>query len=354
MIALNKPWYFKAVLLLIFTLFSCVKPAQEEEEMSITNFEAGILVANLGSEQNGIASVSYYHRKNGEVINELFRQENNGKAIGNSMESMSVYQGKVYLVSEDRLEVVELKSFKALSTVTGFELPRYFLGINANKAYVSDWGDGANGKIRVVDLVQNKVINTIETNTRGPEQMLLKGDRVYVTNSGGFLSDNRISIIDVNSDRVLSHFEVGVDPINILEDATGKIWVLSKGFIDSNNPSNSQAGRLSQIENDREVFQIELSNTARSLACNANRDVLYFVMDGWIYDFPINSTKLKQAPFVNKFCFRLGVDPQTDHLFCSDPKNYNQDGAVVIYDSGGKLLESFDAGLVPGGYYFSE
>ena len=339
--------------LFIIIISACGKTKMDDKDDPITTYDKGIIIANFGSSQNGESSISYYHRKNGAIINKLFQKENEGKTLAQTMESLTVFENRVYMVSKDKLIITDLKTMKLIETISGFEMPRYFLGINSRKAYVSDWGDGFEGKIKVVDLSQGKITKTIMTNTAGPERMLLKGSKVYLTNSGGFISDDRVSIIDSNADKVLTHIKVGVDPINIVADSRAKIWVLSKGFIHPNNPEDSRPGRLSKIVNDRETLAIELSNTARSLVTNGTRDVLYFVMDGWVYDFPTTSTQLKTAPFINKFYFRIGLDPQTGNLFASDPKNYNTPGEVVIYDDTGAELESFDAGVVPGAFYFN-
>lgn len=333
-------------------LSACVKTEVDPENVDITKYNEGVLIANFGSQQNGVGSFTYYDRQTEKVIGDVYRDQNDGRSIGGTIQSFTRFQDRGYAVVGDRVEVIDLLTFKSIKSITGFEMPRYFLPITSSKAYVSDWGDGFSGSVKVIDLDEGKIVETIETNTKGPERMVRRGNKVYLANSGGFLADDRVTILDVSSDVVKQHITVGVDPIELQIDDKGQIWVLAKGFIDSNNPENSKMGRLSKISNDQVTLNVELSNVVSSLTINKAKDVLYFVMDGWVREFPITATSLGTAPLIDRFFLRIDIDPETDQLYGSDPRNYNNNGEIFIYNMAGEEVGSFSAGVVPGAFVF--
>ena len=349
-----KNYHLTLTLVVLFiTMTSCYKkPVDGPAEEFIERFDQGIVIANYGSQQNGIGTFTYYDRENEAVIDDLYREQNDGRTIGNTIQSFTRFLDRGYVITGDRLIVIDLENFRQVREIDGFEMPRYFLGITSSKAYVSDWGDGFSGSVKVIDLDEAKIVKTIETDTKGPERMVRRGNNVYLANSGGFVADDRVTILDVSADKVKQHLTVGVDPIELQIDNGGNIWVLGKGIIDSNNPDNSKPGSLTKISNDQVNFKLELSNTISSLTINKAKDKLYFVMDGWVREFPITATSLGTAPYIDRFFFRIDIDPKTDQLYASDPKNYNNNGEVFIYDSAGNMLSSFKAGVVPGAFTF--
>jgi len=50
--------------------------------------------------------------------------------------------------------------------------------------------------------------------------------------------------------------------------------------------------------------------------------------------------------------YGLGVDPTTGNIYVSDAIDYVQKGKVYRYHPDGSLIDSFTAGVIPGGFYF--
>jgi len=335
---------------LCFLFSACYKTNIDPEDIPIERYDQGVVIANFGGQSVG--SFTYYDREAKKVIDDLYKDQNDGRSIGGAIQSFTRFQERGYAIIGDRIEVISLETFRSIKTITGFDMPRHFLPITSDKAYVSDWGDGFSGSVKVIDLNEGKVIRTIDTQTKGPERMVRRGNNVYVANSGGFISDDRVTLIDVSKDEVSRQITVGVDPIELQVDNDGNIWVLAKGIIDTNNPENSKKGRLSKINGYRVEFNLELSNTANSLTINKSKDILFFVMDGWVREFPVAATQLSDTPFIDRFFLRVDIDPKTDQLYCSDPKNYNNNGEVFIYNMAGDEVNNFKAGVVPGAFTF--
>ena len=48
----------------------------------------------------------------------------------------------------------------------------------------------------------------------------------------------------------------------------------------------------------------------------------------------------------------IDVDDKTGNIYISDAIDYSQKGKIYIFTSRGILLNSFNAGIIPGGFYF--
>ena len=83
------------------------------------------------------------------------------------------------------MEVANDSTFKSTGTITGLSQPRYFIGINAAKGYVSEWMTSV-GNLAVINLTNNTISKTI-TVGNGPELMLLYNSEVFVINTGGIV-----------------------------------------------------------------------------------------------------------------------------------------------------------------------
>ncbi len=90
--------------------------------------------------------------------------------------------------------------------IEGLELPRFFLPIDNQFAYVSQWGaDGISGSLAKVDLLSKKVVKTIAIGS-GPEKMLRVGNTVLVANGGGYGVDSTVVAIGTSDDQIIQRY----------------------------------------------------------------------------------------------------------------------------------------------------
>ncbi|MEM7103137.1 MAG: DUF5074 domain-containing protein [Bacteroidota bacterium] len=325
-------------------------------------YDNGILVSNEGPFQNGTGTVSFIHRDSGFVLNEIFQTENN-RPLGNIVQSVSEHLGRVYIVvnNSNKIEVVNAADFESIGTIEGLNQPRYFLGIDGNKGYVSEWGDtGSNGAVHVVDLNTLTITQTF-TIGGGPERMLRLGDRVYVANSGGFGSNNKIFIYDVNEDLQENVIDVGDNPNSMQLDQSGNLWVLCAGNKVYNadfslNLDASTAGGLYRINTlaDEVVESYVLSDKSvvpGNLVVNPDRTTLYYTGAG-VHEQAVNAGALNETPMLNNFFYGLAVDPQTGNLYGCNARDFNSNGAVEVYAPDGTFVTSYDVGIIPGNVIF--
>lgn len=317
----------------------------------------GYFIVNEGGWGNGNTSLSYYDRESGVVANDIFYYANDELALGDQSQSMTIHNELGYIVVQNsaKIEVINIDDFTSVTTIdAGIVSPRYFAGYSDTKAYVSDWGDGFTGSIKVIDLSDNTVSKTIETGS-GTNEIILANDKIYTVNAGGFDRDNTLVIIDAIQDEITKKVEVGDNPSSIKMDVNGNIWVLTQGYTayDSNwniDFENSTNGSLVELNASGDILQTlifpEFGSPSR-LSMNVAGDKLYYLYNGGVYQMNINSDELPTNPIIQKYYYGLSIDPLTSNVIGCEAPSFDTSGNIDIYSSTGALIESQSVGIAP-------
>lgn len=106
------------------------------------------------------------------------------------------------------------------------------------------------------------------------------------------------------------------------------------------------------------VHRFSEGNLPKSLKINEMGDTLYFLNQG-VYRYPVLSERapelLIESPYPEGYpggFYALEVDPESSELYVADALDFVQQGRVFRYTPGGDLLDSFQAGIGPGGFCF--
>ena len=350
------------IALSISVLFSC----QKEDNNSVDNYiEPGsALVVNEGGFTKNNGSISFITLSK-TVKNNIFEQSNNGLTIGDVVQSFTRIGnlGIICVNNSQKVSVVDVRTFKQVAEVTnGTDYPRYAVGINNDKAYISN-GSGA-GKTLVLNLKTFNVDKTI-TVGNGPEEMILSNGKVFVANSGGFGSANTISVINTTTDAVINTIPVADNPTEFVRDAQGYLWVLCKGNVlylpPTYAPVRQSAAKLIRINPalnsiDREIEIIPATSNYSStdnLAVSGDGSNLYVCVDNKVYQFPYSSTTLPSTAFTTGYFYGLEVHPSSGVVWVLDAGNYNEAGKVIRYNSTATALDTFTVGIIPNSVYFN-
>ncbi|MEM9921475.1 MAG: DUF5074 domain-containing protein, partial [Bacteroidota bacterium] len=227
--------------------------------------------------------------------------------------------------------------------------PRFFLAIDDQKAYVSQWGEGLRDKanIAVVDLVERKVLKTIPTGA-GTENLLRQGDKVYAVNEGALLNDSLLLVLDPQRDEIVQRIALPFyNPHSLQTDQNGDLWVLCRGFTDWDN-GRTEAGALLKLQDDQVVKSFTVPNFSRRLKISPDGSTLYFVLEqGGIARHPIDAPQLDPTPIANGQFYNLGIDPSSGELYATDYLDFSSSGKVFIYDADGNPLSDFSVGIGP-------
>lgn len=350
---------FRTTLLFLTIAAILILTACQKDDKTIKNgaFSNGIFIVNEGPFKNGTGTISFFNPDSNLVKQDIFEMVN-GRPLGNIVHSMTIYNGKGYIVVNNagKVEVVDLATFNSEATITNLVNPSQFLVIDDTKAYVSDWI----GHVAVVDLASNTVSKTIPAGT-GPDAMAKSGNYVYVANTGGLSIDSSITVIDFTTDKVVATIKVGDAPEGIVTDGNGRIWVLCKGAGYSGwSQSGDTPGRLLRI--DPNTLTIDFTYTFTSsdvhpekLVINKQRSMLYFLYNYGVYRFNITIANASPELFYTRSFYSLGYEIKTGYLYATDVKDYSSNGIVLrIRAENGSVVDSIPAGIIPRGFAFPE
>jgi DNA-binding beta-propeller fold protein YncE len=337
---------FISIGLVLFASCESDKPDVKPKTPFTSSTGTGVFIINEGNYQWGNSSVSYY-KFSDESVNEDIFESVNQRPLGDVGQSMEIFNGKAYVIvnNSGKIEVVDPSDFKSLGSITGLISPRYFLGINSSKAYVTDLFSNS---ISVINLNSDAKVKEIPCNG-WTEELCLVNEKAFVTN----LNSSYLYIIDTNTDLMADSILVGYGSNSIKIDKNGKLWVLCGGN------GNSIPGTIHRI--DPATEQVELSmtftNTSQSpwkLDINGSRDTLFYLNNG-VFNLPITQASLPAQSLIPQSGFLfygLGVDPASGTIYVSDAIDYVQKGKVFRYKPDGTLINSFKVGISPGEFYF--
>lgn len=322
-----------------------------------TSFTNGIFIINEGNYNWGNATVSFIDEKTGNVQQNIF-QKANQRSLGDVAQSMGIFRdfGLILVNNSNKVEVVDLKDFKSVKSITGFTSPRYLAIVDSNKAYVSN----LKKDITVINLKDFTVERTIQTPTW--TEGLIKFDHyVFVTSIGNYYSSNmnrkaQIYVIDTDKDIIVDSIVTGKEPLGIVMDRKQKIWVLCTGGYD-----HFEAPSLLRIDPGLRLIEKTFTFPSNSgipsrLCINPTADTLYFIKDG-IYQMPVASAELPSTSFIKsegRLFYGLSIHPRSGAIFVSDAIDYVQNGMVYQYhQKTGQLIRSYTAGRIPGSFCFT-
>lgn len=335
-------------LFLLGILHSCVSDNPNENSNSIVNTAGeGVIITNEGNFMLGNASITYYSPKDSSSTKDIY-QISNKNPLGDVCQSLSFFNYLMYVVvnNSGKVEILNPFSFKSVGEITGLSSPRYFLGVNKSKAYISDLY--AN-KIAVVNLNSKQIIKYIPC-VGWTEEMHLANGKAYITN----IESEYLYVVNTLTDEMEDSLRVGLGCNSIQEDKDGKLWVLCAGS--STNPISN--GKLHQIDlidfGIEKTFEFSENVRPKRLKINGSHDQLYYITDG-VYQFNINDTELPQNPIIPSLArnlYSLGINPYNNEIYLGDALDYSQRGKIYRYSPQGILIHTFLADIIPGNIYF--
>ncbi|WP_162427745.1 DUF5074 domain-containing protein [Pontibacter pudoricolor] len=351
-----------------FTFTSC----DETEEISpdIHNAKVrgpydqeGVFILNEGNFGTPNGSISFLSDSTGhQVKNNIFSTANEQRPLGDVVQNMVLHDTLAYIVANNsnKIEVVNVFTFKTIAVIEGLKQPRYFAALDGNKGYVTEWvAYGGNGRVSVIDLKTNAVLKTITVGEM-PEQLLVVKDKLYVTNSGG----NSISVINTTTDALAGTIPTPDGPSEMVLTKDQHIWVLSAGKVVYKDDwsgidyTKTTPGSLSKLNTATSAIDATFTfpgnqSIPKNLTINGTGDKLYFNYEDKTFVQPVNAGVLSNTVIINRGFYGMEADPETGNIYGSDNNNFSGDGTVFIFSSEGVKLKEFKAAIGPNGFVFN-
>lgn len=347
-------FFLKTVLLFIITLSftSCTDDLPIETNLGI--FQNGYFITNEGPFNNGSGTITFVSDDN-QVTQNIY-QKINDESLGNIVQSMTLHNDNAYIVvnNSHKIVVVNRYTMKKITVIEGESInnPRNMVVIN-NTGYVSNWGnpsDETDDFIAVIDLNTNTVINTIAIG-EGPEKMLVIDNKVYVLLQGGYGQNNKVEVINTMSNTIETTITVGDVPNTITKDTNGVVWVLCGGK--PNWTGSETLGKLVKIENEIVINSFDFQATAHPNLLTIDNNMLYYHLNGKVYNFDINATELNTTEIEGLNGFYYTMTAHNGKLYTTNAGDFASEGVLKVFDLTNQTeINSFVTGIIPGSIVF--
>lgn len=327
--------------------------------------------ANMGSNKS---SIDYFDAESGNYFRNIYPTLNPNvtMSLGDVGNDIQIYGNKLYAVinCSHYVEVMDLatgKHEKAL-TITNC---RYIV-FDREYAYVSSYngpvGIDPKAPLGSVVKVQLSDMSIVAKCTVGyqPEEMVIKGRKLYVANSGGYRVpdyDNTVSVINLDTFEEMYKITVGINLHRLELDNYGNLYVSSRGDY------KKISSKTYIIDTDTD----KVTDTLSLLPCSnmtLSGDSLYVYSVEWSHitekntvSFAIVDTRTKKIVTRNfitdgtdkyiKVPYGLAVHPETKDIFVTDAKNYVTPGTLYCFDSKGRKKWQVMTGDIPAHIVFT-
>ncbi|MBQ5669090.1 MAG: YncE family protein [Tidjanibacter sp.] len=334
-------------------------PSSTNPDDQPTPFEGGVYVLCEGSFGSGNASLWHYNPDTKTVTPDVFGRVNNAM-LGDVGQSMYLYNNTLFVVVNNSgvVYALDANTGEVLGLIDGLTSPR-FVAIDGSgaKGYISQMY--TNKLITFDPRTLAKTGEVILDGVVSSEQMAIVGDKLFVAS---WSNDHKITVLNTTTDKQLTTFTVGVQPYSLALDNRNNLWVVCDGGNAwSSLPEGVEVEAPSLWKINTENYKAEKIHTFASgsyfrsrLAMNGGGDTLYFISDAvWAVDVATGNFPSEPLLSVEGYGqYGLDVNPYNGDLYIADAKDYVSNGAVLRYDSTGKLLDEFEVGLLPSKFIF--
>jgi len=199
-----------------------------------------------------------------QVENEIFFRAN-GFKLGDVAQSMVIRDGIGWIVVNNSgvIYAIDIDTFKEVGRIEGFTSPRYIHFLSDEKAYVTQIWDP---RIYIVNPRTYEITGYIQTDMdfeTGSTEQMVQYDKYVFTNCWSY--QNRILVIDTETDTVCDEITVGIQPTSLVMDKYNKIWTVTDGGYEG-SPYGHEAPSLycidAAIAESREAVQVQVRRLA--------------------------------------------------------------------------------------------
>ena len=110
--------YRRLLKVISFFVIVLLQSCSDDPKLAIPG-EEGFFIVNEGGYGNSNTSISFYDKKTDEVINDVFFAVN-GRKLGDQAQSMTLFDGKGYIVVQGSgtIEVIDADDYKSVATIS--------------------------------------------------------------------------------------------------------------------------------------------------------------------------------------------------------------------------------------------
>jgi hypothetical protein len=352
-------------LLLSLVFVSCGEDSIEEiidQELPIIDgkisFKNGILISGEGSGA-GSGSVSFLSEDFTVLSNQIYYSINN-EQLGTFLQSLAFDEERAFISVDNAatITVVERESFVEIAKIQeGLNHPRYMTVVDGI-GYSTNWGSTSSESddfIAVIDLENYVVTETIAVGN-GPERIVSKNGKLYVSHKGAFTTNNVVTVIDIESKSTLE-ITVKDNPDELYFDSEGNLVVLSEGrtLYDINwSVTGHTLAAISKIDVSTEtvISEVVFPDTKHPSALVIDENKFYYYVSSSIYKMDASATTLPESSFLESgYIYNFNI--KNNQLFTLSA-SFTKLSELSVYDLSTKEeTNSFNVALGASKIYFN-
>ena len=297
---------------------------------------------NMGSNK---ARMDYINLEKGDYYSNWYGAMNPKqlKELGDVGNDIQQYGGRLYAVinCSHKVEVMDLQA----RHISKIDLPNCrYVAFKGDKLYVSAYvGSAADpdllGAVYEVDTASLMVTREVKVGHQ-PDELCVVGNKLYVVNSGGYLTnqyDSTVSVIDLSSFTEIEKINVGLNPTRIRVDEQKRLWVCCQGNYKDIQP---QVVIIGGPRIETPCANISIQGATAYVMDNKNKQLRAFST----IDFTEQTLPIDISAYENPY----GLLATNEALYVTDAKNYVSSGVLHCYSYDGKEHWNAKTGDIPG------
>ena len=311
--------------------------------------QGGLYVLCEGNMGSNKARLDYMNLETGTYYSNWYGAQNpkQVKELGDVGNDIAVYGNKLYAVinCSHKVEIMDLQAHR----IGQVDIPNCrYLAFHDDKAYVSAYvGSLADpdllGSVFEIDTATLQITREVKVGHQ-PDELCVVDDKLYVVNSGGYLTnryDSTVSVIDLNSFTEIHKIPVGLNPTRIRKDDHGHLWVCCQGNYKDIQPQVVVYDRTNVIKRiSTPCANISIYGETAYILDNTNKKLLGIST----IDYRQSTIDLPLSSYENPY----GLLATKDALYVTDAKNYVSSGVLHCYSYDGRERWQALTGDIPG------
>ena len=342
----------------------------------------GFYLLNEGNMGSNKSTLDYFDYETGEYHRNIYADANPNvpKELGDVGNDIKIYGSKLYAVINCSNKIDVMDRFTA-QKIGQINIPNCrYIRFHEGYAYVTSYAGPVElnpnyeqlGYVAKVDTATLQVLERCLVGFQPDELEIvdfpleggLRGAKIYVANSGGYMFPNyesTVSVIDIQSFTEIKRIEVARNLHHLRADRYGNLWVTSRGDY-YNQPS-----KLYWIDTKTDILTDSLDIAVSNF--HLDGDSLYLYSTEWSYitmgntiTYGIVDVAKKQIVTHNfitdgteqniKIPYGIMVNPVTKDVYVTDAKNYVSPGTLYCFDRNGKQKWNVRTGDIPAHFVF--
>ena len=312
--------------------------------------QGGLYVLCEGNMGSNKARLDYMNLETGTYYSNWYGAQNpkQVKELGDVGNDIAVYGSKLYAVinCSHKVEIMDLQARR----IGQVDIPNCrYLAFHGDKAYVSAYvGSLADpdllGSVFEIDTATLQITREVKVGHQ-PDELCVVDDKLYVVNSGGYLTnryDSTVSVIDLATFTEIKKLPVGLNPTRVRVDEQKHLWICCQGNYKDIQP---------------QVVVHDLNNVIKRIPTPCANISIYgetaYVIDNETKTVKTISTEnYSLSPFTfhlsPSFENPYGLLATKDALYITDAKNYVSSGVLHCYSYDGQERWQALTGDIPG------